>query len=223
MVRETDVTRRRFLIAGTTVALAGCVGSNAGGGDTPTETTTEKTSTTTQGTETTEGNGDSGHQTESDHHGSHGSDLSGPSKHAEVAMATADGGSHFSPHVVWVKTGGSVTWKLDGGAHSTTAYHPNNDRPRRVPEGASSWDSGTLSNAGKTFEHTFETAGVYDYFCLPHEATGMIGSVIVGDPDPHGQAALEPPSDSLPSAARKKITSLNEQVTGALESGGHDH
>jgi len=31
-------------------------------------------------------------------------------------------------------------------------------------------------------EHTFTIPGVYDYLCMPHEAAGMVGRIIVGEP-----------------------------------------
>ncbi|MFB6085009.1 MAG: halocyanin domain-containing protein [Halorientalis sp.] len=135
-------------------------------------------------------------------------------------MVTNDSGYHFEPHVAWVKPGGTVTWKLESGSHTTTAYHPKNDRPLRIPDGAASWDSGLLSEQGATFEHTFETEGVYDYYCAPHEAMGMLGSVIVGKPEAHGQPGLAAPQPSLPKTAQAKIKELNEMVNEAL---GHTH
>jgi hypothetical protein len=35
--------------------------------------------------------------------------------------------------------------------------------------------------SGGTFSYTFEESGRYDYFCIPHESMGMIGSVTVSD------------------------------------------
>ena len=56
----------------------------------------------------------------------------------------------------------------------------------RIPEGAEPWDSGVLQTQapekGSTFEHTFTQEGVYDYFCRPHEAAGMVGRIVVGRP-----------------------------------------
>lgn len=160
--------------------------------------------------------GEGEHETE--HEDDHGMDEipTKPADHADVAMKNMDGGHHFEPHVVRVKPGGTVTWTLESGAHSTTAYHSDNDRPNRTPEGAKSWDSGVLTEQGATFERTFETEGVYDYFCIPHESMGMLGSVIVGDPDPEGEPALAPPQDALPEAARSKIEELNHMVREAL-------
>lgn len=35
--------------------------------------------------------------------------------------------------------------------------------------------------SGGTFSYTFEEPGRYDYYCIPHESMGMIGSVTVSD------------------------------------------
>lgn len=208
---DNERTRRRFLTgAGVTVAfgLAGC------------------TSSSNQDKEDEDDSSGEGHSD------AHGASLDGPSASATVTMATKDDGEHFEPHVVWVEPGGSVTWELDSGSHTTTAYAEKTNRPQRIPDEASAWDSGTVSEGGATFEHTFETPGVYDYLCLPHETTGMIGTVIVGDPDTESQPGLQPPQEELPDEAAKKIESLNQQVTEALDGSGdgqgdstdgHDH
>lgn len=44
------------------------------------------------------------------------------------------------------------------------------------------WDSGFLVNDRDRFEITLTVEGVYDYFCLPHEAGGMVGRIVVGRP-----------------------------------------
>ena len=200
-----DVTATIGLAA--TLGLAGCTGDSGESG------------TATDGSESTEaGHGETGEESTEGGHQSddHGSSLDGPQSSATVSMATTGDGSHFEPHVVWVEQGGTVTWDLDSGTHTTTAYG-SQDTPRRIPEGASTWDSGTVSETGATFEQTFDTAGVYDYYCAPHHATGMVGTVVVGQPDPEGQPGLESPQDSLPDAARTKIEELNARVTSALE------
>ena len=152
--------------------------------------------------------------------GAHGHDEGlpdGPVDHAEVAMLSAETGHHFGPHLVWVPKGGTVTWTNESGAHTTTTYHPDVDKPVRIPEDAASWDSGMFSKQGATFEHTFEVEGVYDYFCIPHEYRGMVGSVIVGHPEIQEQPGLAPPQESLPEEAQAVIKTLNEQATKALE------
>lgn len=202
---EDEPTRRQFL-AGTGVTamigIAGCSSSALQNGNESTDS----------GETTSDGHSDS----HDDQSGNHGSSLDNPSSSATVMMKTTDSGSHFEPHIVWVEKGGTVTWEIESGSHSTTAYGAENDKPQRIPDNGSAWNSGTLSKQGKTFEHTFEAEGVYDYFCIPHEATGMVGSVIVGKPDPREQPALKPPQDGLSDATTKKIKSLNTTVSEAL-------
>lgn len=165
-----------------------------------------------------------GHEEESGHHeedGGHGDHDHGenqytePQPTAEVKMVTEDG-YHFDPHLVWIEEGGTVTWHNESGAHNTVAYHADNSKPQRIPEGAESWNS----PLGEDYTHTFEEEGVYDYFCSPHEPMGMVGTVIVGHPDPHDQPGLEAPQDELYSEARAELEKLNEQVNDTL---GHHH
>lgn len=160
------------------------------------------------------GYGNGGHS--GDSHGHSDGGLGEPVDNAEVKMVTNDNGTHFEPHTIRVKSGGTVTWTLESGSHSTTAYHSENDKPTRIPEDATAWDSGVLSEQGKSFSHTFETEGVYDYLCTPHEASGMVGTVVVGSPSPDGQPGLQSPQGSLPSQAREKIKNLNEKVLNQL-------
>lgn len=162
---------------------------------------------------------DSGGHLNGDGTHAHDEELDGPFQRADVSLITRDG-HHFDPHVVWVEIGSTVSWTNDSGSHTTTAYHPEFDNPRRIPDDAVPWDSGLMSEAGKTFEHTFEVEGVYDYFCSPHEQRGMVGSVIVGAPDPHHQPGLVEPGDELPEEARNVLAALNERTNEAL---GHTH
>jgi plastocyanin len=131
-------------------------------------------------------------------------------------VSTSGGDQIFDPEVVWLEPGGTVTFVLESGTHSATAYAEANDKPSRIPDGAEAFDSGILTEQGAEFQHTFETEGVYDYFCLPHEALGMIGTVVVGSPSPDGQPGLAPPQDSLPGDAPGAIERLNETVRGQL-------
>ncbi|WP_267641650.1 plastocyanin/azurin family copper-binding protein [Haloarchaeobius amylolyticus] len=218
----SPATRRTVLKAAggaSLLALAGCLGGDGAGDATSTDTTADEQ----ESTDTTDGSGEKNdEQTDDGHDHGHSGAPESPSKQATVTMKTTDSGQHFDPHVVWVEQGGTVTFDLESGAHSATAYAPANDKPRRIPEDAESWDSGTLSETGKTFEHTFETTGVYDYYCIPHEGMGMLGSVIVGEPDTEGQPGLTEPQSELPEGARSKITQLNETCMEVLGGGHHD-
>ena len=69
----------------------------------------------------------------------------------------------FSPGTLQVAVGDTVTWDFKGGAaHNVT--------------GEGGLNSGTLSK-GKTYTHTFNSAGTYKYTCTLH--TGMKGTVEV--------------------------------------------
>ncbi|MDH5019792.1 plastocyanin/azurin family copper-binding protein [Halobacterium rubrum] len=217
---DTDRPTRRAMLAlsgsALAAATAGCTGLTGGTADD--STTEEDGHHDDEHDGTTEEDGH--HEEEGDgHDDEHGE--SGPAEHVEVPMLTRDDGHHFHPHVAWVEVGGTVTWTLDSGAHATAAYHPDNgDRPQRIPDGADPWDSGIIDEEGATFEVTFDTEGVYDYYCAPHEAGGMLGSVIVGEPDAHDQPGLAEPQSSLPEGAQSKLADLNEMVNEKL---GHTH
>jgi plastocyanin len=70
----------------------------------------------------------------------------------------------FTPATVTIAVGGTVTWTNNGpSTHTVTADD-------------GSFDSGNLSQ-GKTFSHTFQTAGTFTYHCSIHPF--MTATVIV--------------------------------------------
>jgi plastocyanin len=70
----------------------------------------------------------------------------------------------FAPATITIKVGDTVTWTNNGPSlHTVTADD-------------GSFDSGSLS-AGKTFSHTFQTAGTFTYHCSIHPF--MTATVIV--------------------------------------------
>src|SRR5215216_6737573 len=84
----------------------------------------------------------------------------------EVTVRMED--NFFDPANITVEPGTTVTWVQSGNnPHTTTSY-----------DGL--WDSGLLpGRSGQTFSFTFNTPGTYRYFCRPHEAMGMVGTVTV--------------------------------------------
>ncbi|MBI5145957.1 MAG: cupredoxin domain-containing protein [Thaumarchaeota archaeon] len=76
----------------------------------------------------------------------------------------------FIPNMVTVSVGGTVTWTNDDTAAHTVTSGTASDGPDGV------FDSSILMS-GKTFEHTFDEAGSYDYFCVVHP--WMTGNVTV--------------------------------------------
>ena len=70
----------------------------------------------------------------------------------------------YSPNVLTVAVGGTVTWT-------------NNDNTSHtVTSNTSVWDSGVVG-PGRTFSRTFTTAGSFPYRCTIHP--GMTGTVNV--------------------------------------------
>lgn len=84
---------------------------------------------------------------------------------AEINKITAQNFA-FSPAVVTVKMGTTVTWTNEDSAPHTVADKPNGDM----------FKSNTL-NQGQSYSFTFNKAGEYDYFCTIHP--NMTGKVIV--------------------------------------------
>lgn len=199
--RRTSVSRRYFLTAGSAALVVGSTGCL--------ELAADRSDAESQDDDAADD------QTHSQDEG-----VTGPVSRADVAMITDEDGHHFGPHIVWVKTGGTVTWTNESGSHTTTAYHPEFDQPLRIPDTAEPWDSGMISEDGATFEWEFEVDGVYDYYCIPHDYRAMVGTVIVGEPDPHDQPALAEPQEELPEEARELFERLNEQVQDTLD---HNH
>lgn len=136
-----------------------------------------------------------------------------------VAMRSAGQGARvwFEPAGVLVRPGTRVRWIVGEGVHTTTAYHPSHGgRPLRIPDGARPWDSGHLTSPDDSFEVIPEAEGVYDYFCRPHEAAGMVGRIVVASgrsPDPEASRFRPPSGDGeLPPAAREAFPPVAEIV-----------
>ncbi len=116
-----------------------------------------------------------------------------------AAAGSSDGGDYdvgmtavaFDPSAVTVSAGETVVWRnTSTRAHSVTAYED------AIPDGADyfasggfesetaardGWANGLTGNvtSGDEFTHRFEVPGTYEYFCIPHERSGMVGRVVV--------------------------------------------
>ena len=182
------MNRRRYVrtlgtVIGGAGTLAGCLGAPEGEEGTPTSTETD----TPEGTPT---------QEESTTTGAETTDGAGGDT-TTVSMITDGDQYYFDPIGLFVEQGATVTWTNESGSHSSTAYQEGNGPAgtTRIPEGAEPWDSGILSESGATFEHTFETTGTYDYFCVPHKTLGMVGRIVVGEPGGPAEGSMPPDGD----------------------------
>ena len=77
----------------------------------------------------------------------------------------------FEPKIVRVNVGDTVLWKAKDKGHNVEFIK------KGVPEGVGKFKS----KFNKDVEYTFETPGIYAYWCTPHTNRGMIGFVVVGD------------------------------------------
>lgn len=116
-----------------------------------------------------------------------GTDGDGGSEQTDTVDMTDD--LAFVPQQVEVSTGTEVTWENVGSiGHSVTAYGDE------IPDEAAYFASGGFESeeaardaypdegnvpGGESYSHTFETAGTYEYFCIPHEMNGMVGTISV--------------------------------------------
>ena len=100
---------------------------------------------------------------------------------AQTANVTMSDANQFQPANLTIARGTTVTWTNTGTVPHTVTSDPSkaaNASDASVPSGAQPWDSGMI-NGGGTFQHTFDTPGQYTYFCIPHEALGMVGHITV--------------------------------------------
>jgi plastocyanin len=79
----------------------------------------------------------------------------------------------FNPQVITITAGSTVRWTNTA---SLTPHTTTSD-----PGDTEVWDSETL-NPGDVFTHTFDTPGIYGYYCKFHGALSMHGFVIVLQP-----------------------------------------
>lgn len=85
-----------------------------------------------------------------------------------VDVGAGSDGFAYDPAAIKVDIGTTVVWEWtgDGGAHDVATED-------------GSFESELTDEQGATFEHTFEEAGTYEYFCTPHVDLGMKGAVVV--------------------------------------------
>jgi plastocyanin len=96
----------------------------------------------------------------------------------------------FSPSSVTIHPGDQVKWTWGSNFHSTTSGSPG------MPNGI--WDSG-IRNQGATFTRTFNSAGTFPYYCVPHGGCcAMVGTVMVVNASPTPTPTPTPASTPTP-------------------------
>jgi len=97
----------------------------------------------------------------------------------------------YEPKKIQVESGTTVTFENVGSiGHTVTAYED------KIPGGADYFASGGFDSLqaakdgysngqegnipkGESYEVTLETTGTYEYYCIPHEMNGMVGTIKV--------------------------------------------
>jgi plastocyanin len=87
---------------------------------------------------------------------------------------------YFEPTGLYIEPGDTVRFIADTPHHTATAYHQQQGQPQRVPEGVEPFSSPVVP-IGDSWEYTFDTPGVYDIWCAPHEVFGMVMRIVVGE------------------------------------------
>ena len=118
----------------------------------------------------------------------------------EVQMLIQDGQNenipefYFEPVGLHIQPGDTVRFVGVTPHHNVVAYHAQQAKAQRVPEGVPPFSSPTVP-VGNTWEYTFDIEGTYDLWCAPHEPWGMAMRIVVGEP---GGPAEEPITDFGP-------------------------
>ena len=99
--------------------------------------------------------------------------LSTPSLAADVTIEMlnkdADGNRMvYSQEIAKIEVGDTITWLPSSKGHNVEMILSPNDMKFK-------------SKNGKEAKITFDTPGIYYYWCTPHKGMGMIGLVVVGN------------------------------------------
>ena len=101
-------------------------------------------------------------------------------------------GFTFVPSALTINAGDSVTWvNLQSGGHTTTSA------------------TGLWNVSTNNFTFTFNDSGTFNYFCIPHQSFGMVGSITVNAAAPPNQ----PPTVSITSPTSGAVFSAPANVT----------
>lgn len=95
-------------------------------------------------------------------------------------FVTANPDNTFTPEVLNIQPGDSVTWTNEGGLHNVAA--PGLFRCANGCDGDGMGGNGDPAVNPWSFTLTFDDPGVIDYVCEVHEGLGMVGTInVLGD------------------------------------------
>lgn len=144
--------------------------------------------------------------------------MPGPAEAQDPGDEASYGGSVsaidnlFTPEFVRIDVGETVEWATDGRS------------PHTVEADDGSWSSGDL-DPGAEFDRTFDTEGIFPFFCRYHgrPGLGMAGTVVVGNaPLPGGGAPGPDPAPTRPANTVRvpnDAPTIQDAVDGARPGG----
>ena len=94
-------------------------------------------------------------------------------------VMVGSGGFSFAPANLTINVGDTVRWTWGSSGHNVVSGTGGNADDRFCSPSDSGCANAPLSNAGKTYEHTFMQAGTFPYFCSAHVSFGMTGTIKV--------------------------------------------
>ena len=150
-----------------------------GGAATTTTTTTAATTTTGSGSSTTTS------PTTTTSPSNTTSTTMGPTTHTVMVGAGPPPSLNFDPATLSIHVGDTVMWVWVTPGHSVVSGTATSNPPAETPDGKFCSPNNTncasppLGNTGDTYQHTFNTAGSFPYYCMPHGTLGMTGTIQV--------------------------------------------
>ena len=116
----------------------------------------------------------------------------------EMLNKDADGNRMvYSQEIVEIAAGSTVKWVPTDKGHNVEIIASPNDMKLK-------------SKNGKEVSVTFETPGIYYYWCTPHKGMGMIGLVVVGG-DTSNKTQIS--KAKAIGKSKKKLKALLEQLS----------
>lgn len=97
-------------------------------------------------------------------------------------------GSRFDPVSVTIKAGDGIRWTMVSGPPHNVAFWPDSipagssaQLQAGMPDAISPLTGPMLVNPNQTYTMSFAGVkpGTYHYYCVPHLAAGMIGTIVV--------------------------------------------
>lgn len=90
-----------------------------------------------------------------------------------VTVGAGSGEVAFAPTNLWIDTGTEVTFEWTGNKSHNVLFE-------EMPDGAGISGHEPKESGAFSFSVTFDTTGIYKYFCQPHKALSMLGAIAVG-------------------------------------------